>query len=113
MGRVGLLGLDPFVVSQVEHLDRELEVVLLDAVEPEARGQLELDVVVVNTEHAGSPQLVAAHPGPPVVVVGEKPDHVQEQGDQEDPDQGPIHLARPINSPDLLEAIDRSRGLSS
>ncbi len=108
MARVGLLGLEPFVVSQVEKLDRNLDVVVLDAVDDDARGGLDLDVVVVNPEHAGAPRFLSSHPRPPVVVVQEG----VSASDEPSTSGEPIRLGRPISSPELLEAIDRSRGVS-
>ncbi len=109
MPRIGLLGLEPFLVSQIERLDRNLEIMLLDAIDDDAREDLDLSVVMVNSEHAGALRLIAAHPTPPVVVVEDGA--VAHLDDRIGPD-GPIRLGRPISSPDLLEALDRSRGLS-
>lgn len=110
MARVGVLGLEPFVVNQVEHLDRDLEVVLLDAVDDDARADMDLDVALVNAEHAGSPRMIGSHPNPPIVIVDEShnPDD-----DADRPAGAPLRLGRPISSPELLDAIDRSRGLGS
>lgn len=108
MTRVGLLGLEPFLVSQVDGLDPEIEVVLLDAMDDEARDDLDLAVVLVGSEHTGAPKLIGAHPSPPVVVVHDGAGPVEPNSPG-----GPIGLTRPMSSPDLLEAIDRSRGVSS
>lgn len=110
MARVGVLGLEPFVVNQVEHLDRDLEVVLLDAIDDDARADLEMDVVLVNAEHAGSPRMIGSHPNPPIVIVDESHNPAE---DENRPADAPLRLGRPISSPELLDAIDRSRGLGS
>ncbi|MBY5162891.1 histidine kinase [Salsipaludibacter albus] len=108
MARIGVLGLEPFLVTQVEQLDRRSDVVLMDPLDDEDRDAVEVDVVLVSRDHAAASKLLAAHPSPPVVLVD---DGVPGE-DAVEPARGePRQLHRPVGSPQLREAIDRSLGV--
>lgn len=100
--RIGLMGVEPFLVAKLAGLRLEAELTTLHANDVVALRDASLDVVIVSGDHPGIDDVVRESGDIPVIVLSQPDELVAE---------GVIGVDRPVSSPRLQQALDQALGV--
>lgn len=102
--RIGVLGVEPFLVAKVANLRPDAELLTLHANDVTTLRDASLDVVIVSSDHPGIEETVRESGAIPVIVLSQPDELVAEDA---------IGVDRPVSSPRLQQAIDQALGVGT